>query len=205
MKRRVPRNETNLMAFVKGIVAGLKENPELFPNTPVEYKQLNNIIDEVTQATLNAVAKKSEYIAAVEKKKKKIETLYKNAAEVTAYLYRIGKNNKPLLSKAGINISEKKTSEKPGQCINFTILKQEITGSITLKWKRPKNGGSIRIYIIQRKEFNAPSNAWETVWTQTGKQAELKNQPQNKTLKYRVRALNSVGIGEPSNIVTAKF
>ncbi|MBW1615450.1 MAG: fibronectin type III domain-containing protein [Deltaproteobacteria bacterium] len=205
MKRRVPRSQAELIFFAQKIASGLKKDPELFSNTPVGYKQLNDIIDEVRQSISEVAEQKSQYLAALEKKQKRIKTLYKDAAEVANYLYRIGKNKKEILSKVGINNAEKKSPEKPGQCLNFNIVKQNINGSITLKWKRPKNGGAIKSYIIQRKEFNAASDAWETVWAQTGKQTELKKQPQNKILEYRVCALNSLGIGEPSNSVTAKF
>ncbi|MBW1649755.1 MAG: hypothetical protein JRJ44_03555, partial [Deltaproteobacteria bacterium] len=49
------------------------------------------------------------------------------------------------------------------------------------------------------------SDAWTNIWTEVHKEVELKDQPENKSFDYRVRALNIAGIGIPSNTVTVKF
>ncbi len=98
----------------------------------------------------------------------------------------------------------RKTPEAPGQCLNLTITKQKI-GAITLTWKKPRKCGAVRAYIIQRKESDVNSNKWENIWTEHAKQVKIKNQPEGKTFDYRVRSINTLGLGLPSNVVSAKF
>jgi hypothetical protein len=57
---------------------------------------------------------------------------------------------------------KRKPPEPPGQCLDLKIEEQTIK-SITLKWKKPKIGGALRTYIIQRQEVGENSNKWETI------------------------------------------
>ncbi len=212
MKRRVPRKQADLIAFANAIKSGLQSNPDTFKDAPIKPKQLFDIISATIKSEIEVADKKSYYQQAMAAKKKKMETLYKTTAEITNYLYRVCKNNKPLLSKMGINIpNERKTPKKPGQCLDLIILQQEIGGKVVLKWKQPQSGGIVKSYVIQRQELGSSTNTkdikntWENIWTEVNKQAKIKNQPEGKTFDYRVRALNRIGIGAESNNVTVKF
>ncbi len=66
-------------------------------------------------------------------------------------------------------------------------------------------GGKVRAYIVQRKEADETITEWENLWTEIGKTCEIRNQPEGKLFEYRVRALNTAGIGPASNILTLKF
>jgi len=205
MSRKVPTKEADLVAFVKVIIDGLKKNTDIFKNPPLTYEQLSNSTDNVKLAINNVAQNKLSYKEAITAKNIKVQTLYKNAVQITDYCYKISEDDKILLKKVGLTPrSEKKPAEHPGRIRDFKVVKQGI-GKVTFKWKQPESGGKARVYIIQRKKAGASTKVWENVWTSIGKEAEIKNQPEGKIFEYRVHGLNIAGIGAPSNTVTVKF
>jgi len=205
MSKRVPRKESDLIAFTEGVISGLKSNPKIFANPPVSYEELTSFVERLNTAQDNVAKRKSDYEAAIEIKDKNVKTLRENAIVIADFCYRISKDDRALLAKVGLTPrGEKKVPEEPGQCPNFAIVKQEI-GTAIFRWKHPANGGSVRAYIVQRKEAGNPDNVWNNVRTEITRECQVKNQPEGKTFEFRVRALNAVGIGTPSNVVTIKF
>jgi len=203
MGRRVPRKEAELVSLANVIISGLKANPDIFSKSPLDYKQLKDIADKFNASNNNAAQKKADYMASLLIKKEDFKFFHKSVLDVVNYCVRIAKKDKTILAKLGLKPNKEKLQELPGQCLDLTVLKQEI-GSVTLKWKRPK-GGNLKGYVIQRKESDASLDAWENVWTEMTKQATIKKQPKGKIFDYRVLAMNKKGLGASSNIVTVKF
>ena len=205
MSKRIPKKESDLVALVELMIGGLKAEAEIFKSPPLSIDHLADSINTITLAVDNVAQKKGDYHKAVAQKDKDLNRLYQEAKAIAEYCYRASDDDKTVLDKVGLTPrARKRQVEFPGQCVKFRVLKQEIN-SVTFHWKEPQDGGAIRVYIIQRKETEAPPTTWTNLWTEVSKKAEIKNQPQGKIFDYRVRALNASGIGVPSNIVTLKF
>ncbi|MBW1615361.1 MAG: fibronectin type III domain-containing protein [Deltaproteobacteria bacterium] len=205
MSRRIPRKEADLLVVAEAIVGGLKENPDIFKNSPINSKELSAAVSKLISSKDEVNKQKANYEAAIAHKDHDATDLYEKTTEVANFCYRVTKNNQTLLSKVGLSApQERKPAEMPGQCRLFTVTKQEID-SATFKWQRPVKEGRIRAYIIQRRKFGDKTETWETVWTTVDKEAEIKGQPLDQIFEYRVRALNKAGLGVGSNAVSIRF
>ena len=205
MSKRIPSKEAELAALADIIISGLKTDPEIFTNPPITYEQLTESVNNLTLATDNIAQNKASYEAAIMAKNLNLKKLRQQVTYVAEYCYRITNENKALLSKVGLTPrAEPKPIEAPGQCRLFTAEEQGIN-TVTFTWKQPATGGRVRAYVIQRREADKPSSPWLNLWTEFGKEAEIKDQPKDILLNYRVRALNNSGIGESSNVVTLKL
>ena len=93
----------------------------------------------------------------------------------------------------------------PNQPANLTPV-TEGAGTVTLKWDKPSNGstgGYVRNYLIQRRDKDSgefgPWSLLDTVYHET---AELSDQPTQTQMEYRVKASNTAGESNPSNVAT---
>ncbi len=91
--------------------------------------------------------------------------------------------------------------EGPGQPNNLRSISQG-RGDLTLKWDKPTCGGTVRNYIIERREQPAGGEfgAWNIVGTVLNNEINLTDQPRDNQLEYRVKAVNTTGQSSPSNI-----
>jgi hypothetical protein len=78
-------------------------------------------------------------------------------------------------------------------------------GTVYLDWKTPMiggKGGPIRAYVIYRRQQPQGGGAFSS-WEQAGMALEthalLSHQSQRREIEYHVIAVNSAGIGIPSN------
>jgi hypothetical protein len=205
MSKRIPHKEAELKALAEVIIGGLKTDPEIFKDPPVTFEQLTETVNHVTLSIDNVAQNKAGYEASIQAKDLNVKKMYKQVTYIAEYAYRITNEDQALLSKIGLTLrSEPKPIEAPGQCRLFNVEKQGID-SVVFTWKQPVRGGRVRAYIIQRQEAENLSTPWINVWTEFGKEAEIKDQPKDVFLDYRVRSLNNSGIGEPSNTITLKF
>jgi len=205
MSRKVPRKDTELIAFADAIISGFKTDTNIFKLPPYTYEQLTIMADNLSLTIANVAQNKASYEAAIIARNAELKTFHEAVIESTEYCYRIAKDNKAILAMVGlVPRTEKRPTEPPGQCRELAVVKQEI-GRVIFKWKNPAAGGRIKAYLVQRKETEAPPEEWMNLWTATIKEADIKEQPEGKVFDYRVRAINNAGIGTPSNIVTIKF
>jgi hypothetical protein len=89
----------------------------------------------------------------------------------------------------------------PGQPENF-VPTVEGPGDVWLKWDNPSNGGTVRNYIIERRDEPAGGGdfgPWEVVETSLSKEVHLLEQPRGIQMEYRVIAANVSGESLPSN------
>ena len=92
--------------------------------------------------------------------------------------------------------------EEPGQPNNLHSISQG-QGNLTLKWDRPTCGGTIRNYIIQRRDKieNGTFGSWRLVGTALNTTICLTCQRQAVQLEYHVKAVNKADESIPSNTV----
>ncbi|MGK7901638.1 MAG: fibronectin type III domain-containing protein [Hormoscilla sp.] len=92
----------------------------------------------------------------------------------------------------------KRYSEAPGQVRNLEASRQEANW-VFLNWKRPRDGGRVTAYKVQRRLGDQED--WMDVTTALGGQITLTNEPRGEALEYRIVAINVSGEGTPSNTV----
>ena len=92
--------------------------------------------------------------------------------------------------------------EEPGQPNNLHSISQG-QGNLTLKWDRPTCGGTIRNYIIQRRELLQDNTfgSWRLVGTALNTTICLTCQRQAVQLEYRIKAVNKADESIPSNTI----
>lgn len=96
-------------------------------------------------------------------------------------------------------------SMPPGQPRNLDPVIQG-PGTVFLDWKAPArgSGGSVRTYIIERREQpvgGGEFGSWAQVTIAIESEATLVGQPRGPQLEYRVKAVNVGGESIPSNTV----
>jgi len=92
----------------------------------------------------------------------------------------------------------KRYSEAPGLVRNLEASRQEANW-VFLNWKRPRDGGRVTAYKVQRRLRD--QGDWMDVTTALGGQITLTNEPRGEALEYRIVAINVSGEGTPSNTV----
>jgi len=199
---RIPVKEADLLFLAEEMMSGLKSGTGIFPAPPVTAEELEIQINHFMQNHDNVTAAKAAYEAAVASKNTAYETVDKSVRDNAYYCKKVADGNDALLTKVGLSARKKGPNEKPGQCGNFRVVKQG-EGSASFVWKRPKDGGSPRIYKIERKE--AGSNIWVLIAAAMELKADLQEQTIGSAFEYRVVASNKIGDGIPSNIVSLKF
>ena len=137
MSRRIPRKEADLLLVAQKIASGLKKNPNIFNNPPLDYKALETLIEHLKAAKNQVRQKKAAYQAAVTIKQNNFKQLYKDVLYTAKYCIQIADKDESILSKIGLQ-QKRKTPEPPGQCLDLKIENQTIK-SMTLKWKKTKN------------------------------------------------------------------
>lgn len=93
--------------------------------------------------------------------------------------------------------------EVPGQPCNLYSSIQGA-GIVLLKWDRPGSGGTVRNYIIEKRQQPAGGgefSSWEIVATALNNEINLTGQPCGIQLEYRAKAVNTSGESPPSNTV----
>ena len=96
-------------------------------------------------------------------------------------------------------------SDVPGQPRNLETVVQG-PGTLFLDWKAPArgSGGSVRTYVIERREQPAGGGefgAWAQISIAIESEVTLGGQPRGPQLEYRIKAVNTGGESIPSNTV----
>ena len=196
---RFPKPEPEVVALAEAVIAGLSTNTDVYPAPPVSRDELTNRLQNYRNAENEAIAAQA---AAEKATASKDEAL----AELIDFLKRdlryaeneVNYNDEKLKLLGWGGRAAKRYSEAPGQVRNLEAsLNQE--NWVFLNWKRPRDGGRVAAYKVQRR-LGDQSN-WMDVTTALGGKITLTNQPQGEALEYRIVAINISGEGTPSNTV----
>jgi hypothetical protein len=196
-----PRTEAEIITALQALIAGLTENPTVFPAPPVSAVEAQAVLDsllsireecnahDVARSLLTQVRG-----GAAEEGSDVLKVSYDYGETVTAPTYA----QLPLIGwdtrKAPSAI------EVPGQARALEI-KSQGEGWVFLDWKSPNTGGKVASYRIERRE--RPAGDWAIIDVAITSEIMLGNQERAKDWEYRVVSLNTTGEGIPSNTVAA--
>ena len=202
--KKIPTVLSGLLLLAKQILDGLKANSGIFSAPPFDLKKLENAIELIQLLNQKLIAAKAALTEAVKEQKDEFKNLDELVRKLVRYIKEVADGNTAILEKGGLSASEGSTSpdRAPGQCTFFDII---FRGDkrVKFKWKRPKTGGTVRFYLIERK--NSLTGEWEFVGATEFLEIELLNQPIGIDFDYRVVPTNKIGRGEPSNIASIRF
>ena len=198
---RFPKQEAEIRALAQRVVAGLTNNPGLFPSPPVSPAALQAALDAFIARGEEAVAARALAEQATAAKRASLEELKAAMRAVLRYAEGAVNRSDPELSLLGWGAKAPGASlAVPGQVRNLVITEQGETG-LTLEWEKPVDGGTVATYKIERRV--GPDGAWGIVSIAMKRHAVLTDQSRGKDLEYRVIAVNKTGEGPPSNTVAA--
>lgn len=202
---RFPAQQAEIMALTEAMIGGYTEHPALFPSADVA------LVQSVRDAYYAAAAAQTEAVA-----KARIATEAKQAAlaEVQTVIKRQLKLSQTDNPASPENLkyigwgprAAAQPIEPPGQPMGLKSV-DEGAGTLLIEWKRPArgSGGSVRTYIIERRELSHAAGGQPSQWRQEAialeTTAQLEDQPRATQLEYRIKAVNKAGESEPSNTI----
>jgi hypothetical protein len=195
-----PKSEADVIRLAQSIITGMAENAD-FPTPPVSTSDLQNSLNEFTSASDAQIAAYAAAEQSTDVKQIKYETLITRMKTMLRYAEDAVHGDDAKLSVLDWGARREKTPlTAPGQARLLEVT-QQVIGGLTLRWKKPVEGGAPSYYKIERRE-RAEGN-WELTMTTSKPKAALTNQERGKEWEYHVIAVNRVGEGLPSNSVTA--
>jgi hypothetical protein len=194
-----PRAESEIAALAQSIIAGLQNNPGVYPMPPVAYPALQSQLLAFGTAQQASVAAQAAARQAIDTKDAVLADLTDAMKSILRYAENTVDYDDAKLKLLGWNgRAERQALEAPGQCRTLEAPRQG-EGWLLLDWKEPLEGGKLAAYKIQRRA--RPTGAWQDVATAIVSELTLVDQPRGAEQEYRVIALNRAGEGQPSNAV----
>jgi hypothetical protein len=147
-----PRQQAEVVGLVDNIINGVTEHSAIFPhcNTAVlqtarnEYEAANNALTEAeSQMALAAERKLEKFKRLQQEMKKQIKLGVVDTVDNPVQLGLIGWGTK----------RRPQPIEIPGSPTNLKITAQGTDGTLCLVWRKPRDGGPVRSFIIERKQF----------------------------------------------------
>jgi hypothetical protein len=195
-----PFKQSNILALAGKILAGLTDNPAVYPAPTVDLADFAAKIDSCTQARTEltkAVAVKE--MATVEHQKE-IASLKDMMRKQLRYAENVTGFNDNKLNMLGWAGKREKSSALPGQVRNLRAIEQG-TDFVVLSWMSPADGGKAAAYQILRRD-GQQSGTWINAGVSMATKVKLLNQPRHIDLEYLVAALNKTGAGQVSNTIS---
>ncbi len=194
---RFPLREAEVAALAENMIAGLTDNPAVYPTLPVAVADLTTSKNEFLSAKSDVVAAKAAYEAALAAKDAVMETLEGQMKEDLRYAENTVHFDDVKLKLIGWGAKRVSVSlAAPGQVMELTVPMQG-DGSVMLAWKAPTDGGAVQAYMVMRRPRTG--GAWEDAATAVITEAQLSAQPKGIELEYCIIAVNKAGEGEPCN------
>ena len=194
---RFPLKEAEISELADEMIAGLTDNPAVYPILPVAVAELTTSKNEFLAAKSGVVAAKAAYEAALAVKDAAKETLTGQMKEDIRYAENTAGFDDAKLKLIGWGAKRVSVSlTAPGQTLELTVPMQG-DGSVMLAWKAPIDGGDGAAYQVMRRP--RAEGAFEDVATAVIPEATLTAQPKGVELEYQIIAINKAGQGPPSN------
>jgi len=195
---RFPKPEPEVLALAEAVIAGLSANTGVYPGPPVSTDELTNRLQNYRNAKNEAIAAQAAAAKATASKDEALAELIDSLKSDLRYAENEVNHNDEKLKLLGWNGRAKRGGEAPGQVRNLEASRQEQNW-VFLNWKRPRDGGRVTAYKVQRRLREQED--WIDVTTALGGQITLRNEPRGEALEYRIVAINISGEGTPSNTV----
>ena len=200
---KFPKREVDILTLANAMLAGYSAHAADFPSADSGFLSVKRAMymgAKMVQTEALAAAQ----VASDDKDAKLTVLVEKMKAELKKSEVDVGSDSEKLEYIGWGPKASPSPADPPGQPRNLEALTQGA-GAVMLDWKAPArgSGGSVRTYVIERREQTEGGEFGE--WRQTGialeTQATLMNQPRGLQLEYRVKAINTTGESPPSNTV----
>lgn len=194
-----PFTHADIMALAGSLLAGLTDNPAVYPVPAVDLADFQARIDSCTQARAaltDAIAVKEMATTEHQKQIAGLKDMMRQQLRYAENTTGFDDDKLKLLGWAG---KREKTATVPGQVRSLRAIEQG-TDFVVLSWMSPADGGRAGVYQIFRRDERA-SEAWIHVGVSMATTAKLLDQPRHVDMEYRVAALNKTGQGPMSNTV----
>ncbi len=195
-----PRQHAEVVGLVDNIISGVSEHPEIFTLCDAGVLQAKRIkFEQDSAALLDAQSKVAIAASAKLESFRQLQQEMKNQIKLGT-VDTCG--NPTELSFIGWGTKrEPQQIDIPSSPTNLRITAQGDKGMLCLVWDKPRGGGPVRSFIIERKQFNGNWSEWQFAGTSYNSDVKLTKQPIGIKLEYQVRAGNSSGQSYPSNTV----
>lgn len=194
-----PFTHADIMALAGSILAGLTDNPAVYPAPRVDLADFQAKIDSCTQARaelMNAIAVKEMATAQHQKELASLKDMMRKQLRYAENTTSFDDDKLKLLGWAG---KREKSSSAPGQVRSLRAIEQG-TDFVVLRWMSPADGGRVGAYQIFRRD-DRQTGTWINAGVSMTTTVKLIEQPRHIDMEYRVAALNKTGTGQMSNTV----
>jgi len=203
-----PRQQAEVVGLVDNIINGVSEHPEIFTLCDANALQEKRnkfeqdglaLAEAESRVAIAAAAKLESFRQLQEEMKNQIKLGVVNTRYNPEQLVYIGWGTK----------RDPQQIEIPSSPVNLRITAQGTEGGpepdngmLCFVWDKGRtNGGPVRSYIIERKQFNGDWSQWQFADTSYNNEIKLTKQPIGIKLWYQVRAGNASGQSGPTNTV----
>ena len=197
-----PQAEADVFSLSLSISSGLAAHAADFPS--VDPLPLQTAVSNYSVARSGQTDAKSQSQLATENKQDALETLVAEMKKALK-LAEVDTTAEPeRLSELGWGPKAPPTpTVAPGQPMNLNPTWQGA-GSVSFQWDKPADGGSVRNYILQRRDAaeSGEFGNWQLIDLFYDSLITIDNQPRGIDLEYRVIAANAAGQSLPSNTAT---
>nr|VFK46377.1 MAG: Fibronectin type III domain-containing protein [Candidatus Kentron sp. TC] len=198
---KFPKAEPQVQSLIHEIISGLEAHSDIFPNPPVNAKDLEKMLNTYVASFETAKDKQAEASHAIDIKNENLEAAVDAAKQILRYAENATGSDDAKLKYLGWGGRRPASAlEAPGQTRSLEAPRQGA-GWIFLDWKAPNQGGKVAAYKVQRREEGTQD--WIDVGTAIETELTLSGQPSGKQFVFRVVAINKAGEGEPSKGVLA--
>jgi len=194
-----PFTHADIMALAGSILAGLTDNPAVYPAPTVDLADFAAKIDSCTQARAEltkAIAAKEMATVEHQKEIAGLKDMMRKQLRYAENVTGFDDNKLNMLGWAG---KREKTSAVPGQVRSLRAIEQG-TDFVVLSWVSPADGGRAGAYQILRRDTQ--SGEWINAGVSMATKVKLFDQPRHIDMEYRVAALNKTGQGQTGNTIT---
>ena len=197
-----PKKQVAILALATRMYTGYRDHMADFPSSDWFQLRIKYVLYETAKNLQSQV--KSQVRLATDTKNaslKQLRKVMKNCLRKSQVDTAAGPEKLALIGWGPKTASQ--PAEVPGQPSELRIIAQGRR-TILLNFDRPAGGGTVRNYIIERREQsagNAEFGPWHIAGTSLNNQIDLANQPRGIQLGYRLIASNPAGQSLPSNTV----
>jgi len=196
---KFPERESEIVTLAQNMIDGLNANQDIYPAPVIPAADLGTSLNSLKEAQKQAVAAKAAAELAFAEKNAILEKLVEQMKSDLRYAESaVGRDDNKLKLLGWGGPAEPGTMPVPETTRDLEARRMG-PGVVRLTWKRPRGGGKVAAYEVQR--FDMSQQMWQNAATAVKPESLLVNQPVDETLQYRVIAVNATGSGKPSDVV----
>nr|VFK13855.1 MAG: Fibronectin type III domain-containing protein [Candidatus Kentron sp. LFY] len=201
MTSKFPSIEAKILDLGREVSAGLAANTDVYPAPPMSVADLDAAIAAYEAAKEALVAAQAQAKLALEEKDRVLDALVGGIKSELRYAENTVDYDDGKLKLIGWSGRRHKTPLAAPGAVYDLESPDRGEGWIALAWKKPKGGGQVASYKIQRREED--SETWMDVGVAMALAITVSGQPNGKRLEFRIVAINKAGEGRPSNGILA--